>query len=144
MNERPHFVDANVPMYAVGAEHPLKQPCLAVLRAVARGELAAVTDAEVHQEILHRYSALGDRRRAVEVSRLFLRAVPEVLAVTRADAERAAALIEAHADLPVRDAVHAAVMARHGVERIVTADQHFDALPGVMRVDPAAWSPAER
>ncbi|HEY3080095.1 MAG TPA: hypothetical protein VGM69_09330 [Chloroflexota bacterium] len=45
MDER-YFIDANVPMYAVGADHPLKRPCLAVLRAVARGDLLAVSDAE--------------------------------------------------------------------------------------------------
>jgi uncharacterized protein len=139
MDER-YFIDANVPMYAVGADHPLKRPCLAVLRAVARGDLLAVSDAEVHQEILHRYTVLGDRRRAVEVSGLFLQAVPDVLSVTRADVEQAARLLDAHANLPVRDAVHAAVMARHGVRLIVTADRHFEGVPGVVRVDPGGWS----
>ena len=130
------FVDANVPMYAVGADHPLKAPCLAVLRAAAGGTLVAVTDAEVHQEILHRYAALGDRARAIQISELFLRAVPEVLSMTRADVETAAALLRDHADLPVRDAMHAAVMARNGIRRIVTADRHFDLISDVERVDP--------
>ena len=138
-DEAPWFVDANVPMYAVGSEHALKEPCLAVLRAVARGDIAAVTDTEVHQEILHRYAALGDRRRAVEVSRLFLQAVPEVLAVTKDDVERTIALLEAHADLPVRDAVHAAVMVRHGLRRVISADRHFEDIPGLERIDPTAW-----
>jgi predicted nucleic acid-binding protein len=137
--DEPHFIDANVPMYAVGTEHPLKEPCLAVLRAIARGDLVAVSDVEVHQEILHRYAALGDRKRAVEVSGLFLKAVPDVLAVTRADVEQAAALLDALASLPVRDAVHAAVMARHGVRRIITADRHFEGVPGLLRVDPISW-----
>jgi len=44
------------------------------------------------------------------------------------------------AHLPVRDAVHAAVMARHGVRLIVTADRHFEGVPGVVRVDPGGWS----
>jgi len=74
MPDEPYFIDANVPMYAVGAEHPLKAPCLRVLESIARGELRAVTDAEVLQELLHRYTALGRRREAVEVCRLFLRA----------------------------------------------------------------------
>jgi predicted nucleic acid-binding protein len=139
MDEGPYFIDANVPMYAVGVDHPLKGPSVAVLSAVARGDVIAVTDAEVHQEILHRYSTLGDRRRAIEVSDLFLRAVPEVLAVTRADVEAAGGLLAAHGTLPVRDAIHLAVMTRHGVSRIVTADRHFDALPGVVRVDPGDW-----
>ncbi len=49
------FIDANIPMYAGGKEHPLKAPSQAILRAVADGEFVAFTDAEVLQEIWHRY-----------------------------------------------------------------------------------------
>jgi predicted nucleic acid-binding protein len=140
MADGPFFVDANVPMYAVGVEHPLKRPSIAILRVIARGEITAVTDAEVHQEILYRYAALGDRRRAAEVSRLFLEAVPDVFPVTRADVELAADLIVRHPALPVRDAVHAAVMSRTGIDRVITADRHFDIVPGIIRVDVAGWA----
>lgn len=37
------FVDANVFMYAAGAPHPHKAPSAALLRAVALGEIEAVT-----------------------------------------------------------------------------------------------------
>ena len=33
-----YFIDANVPMYAAGADHPLKGPCLAILDQIARGQ----------------------------------------------------------------------------------------------------------
>jgi hypothetical protein len=72
-------------MYAVGSEHPLKEPCVAILAEIARGDLIAATDAEVVQEILHPYSALGQRGRVVEVARLFLTVVPDVLPVTKDD-----------------------------------------------------------
>jgi predicted nucleic acid-binding protein len=74
----PVLVDANVPMYAVGTAHPLKRPCVDFLNAVARGEIVALTDAEVLQEILHRYSALGQRGRAIQVVQLFVKVVPVV------------------------------------------------------------------
>ena len=52
------FIDSNVPMYLVGAEHPNKATARRVLeRLVASGE-PMVTSAEVFQEILHRYVAL--------------------------------------------------------------------------------------
>jgi predicted nucleic acid-binding protein len=139
VDDRRYFVDANVPMYAVGADHPLKQPCLRILQAVAMGDLVALTDAEVHQEILHRYAGAGDRARAIEVAELFLRAVPDVLPVTGADIYAAMGFLRSHAGLPVRDAVHLAVMTRHGVRLILSADQHFDAVPDVERVDPLDW-----
>jgi predicted nucleic acid-binding protein len=134
-----HFIDTNIPMYAVGAEHPLKAPCLAILEAVARGDLVAITDVEVLQEILQRYTALGQRERAAEVARLFLQIVPDALSITKDTVLLAIELHLAHTALQARDALHAAVMQQHGIDRIISADRHFDALAGVTRIDPLSW-----
>src|SRR5262245_34063500 len=49
------LVDSNIPMYLVGAAHPNKDSARSALeRAIVDGE-RLVTDAEVLQEILHRY-----------------------------------------------------------------------------------------
>jgi predicted nucleic acid-binding protein len=135
----PVFVDANVPMYAVGAAHPLKQPCIGFLETIARGDIAALTDAEVLQEILHRYSALGQRERAVEVVRLFVQVVPIVLPITLDDVERALDVHERYAGLQARDSLHVAVMINNEIQRILSADQHFDDVDEVQRFDPALW-----
>jgi predicted nucleic acid-binding protein len=136
------FVDANIPMYAAGAEHPLKGPCLAILEWAAKNPLVVVTDVEVLQEILHRYSAIGQRDRAVDVAILFSRAVPEALPVTKQSILHAIELWQNHPNLQARDAVHAAVMEQHGVRRIVSADRHFDGLPGLTRIEPLDWANA--
>ena len=85
------FVDSNIPMYLVGADHPNKETARRLLeRAITDGELL-VTDAEVLQEILHRYVAI-DRRDAIEpATAALLGVVDEVFPVERADVERAAA-----------------------------------------------------
>lgn len=140
VSDAAYFVDANVPMYAVGSDHPLKRSSIRVLEAVAAGEIVAVTDAEVHQEILHRYTAVGERERAMHVSSLFLRAVPDVLSITRADVEATVGLLLAHKRLPVRDAVHAAIMTRHSIRDVISADRHFDLIPGIVRHDPSRWA----
>ena len=138
---RVYFIDANIPMYAVGAEHPLKAPCVAILEAIARGELAAVTDAEVLQELLHRYTALGERKRAVEVCRLFLQVVPEVLPITREVIEESLGLHLKFPQLPARDSLHWAVMRRRDLKHLLSGDRHFDGLPGLRRLDPTDFSP---
>ena len=52
------FVDSNIPMYLVGAPHPHKQDSQQIVeRCIADGK-RLVTDAEVLQEILHRYAAI--------------------------------------------------------------------------------------
>ena len=136
----PVFVDANVPMYAVGTAHPLKQPCVDFLEAVARGEIAALTDAEVLQEILHRYSALDQRERAIEVVQLFVKVVPVVLPITLADVEKALDAHRRYARLQARYSLHVAVMVNNGIQHIISADLHFDTVHEVQRVDPSLWT----
>ena len=53
------LVDANVLMYAAGAEHAHKTASLQLLERVACGDLEGVLDSEVLQEVLHRYRAIG-------------------------------------------------------------------------------------
>lgn len=72
------FVDSNVPMYLVGAEHPNKIAARLLLeRAIANGE-RLVSDAEVLQEILHRYVAIA-RRDAIHVALMDRHAVSDIL-----------------------------------------------------------------
>ena len=52
------FIDSNVPMYLVGAPHPNKDRALAILTQSVRDGEQFVTDVEVYQEILHRYTAI--------------------------------------------------------------------------------------
>lgn len=132
------FLDANVPMYAVGGEHPLKQPCGRILILIAHQPNAFVTDAEVLQELIHRYLA---QRRWAEGRGVFQRfaalMTDRVEAVRAADVERAAILADAYPELAARDLLHAAVMQRLSVRQIISADAGFDRIAGVERLDPA-------
>ena len=47
------LLDTSVLVYAVGAEHPLREPCRAVIAAVGDGTIAATTTVEVLQEFAH-------------------------------------------------------------------------------------------
>jgi predicted nucleic acid-binding protein len=127
------FVDSNIPMYLVGAPHTHKVDARHLLEsAIAAGE-RLVSSAEVLQEILHRYVAI-DRRDAIQPAFDALRGVvDEVLPIEQADVERARELVLGIAGLSARDALHAAVMTRHSVERIMTFDAAFDRVPGISR-----------
>ena len=128
------FVDSNIPMYLVGASHPHKADAQRLLeRAVVDGD-KLVTSAEVFQEILHRYTAIG-RRDAIQPAWDALVAVTdEVFAIDMADADRARAIVLERQALSARDALHVAVMERHGVTRILSFDAGFDTLPGLTRL----------
>lgn len=127
-------MDSNIPMYLVGAEHPNKQRARKVLGQLVNQHDRLVTDAEVFQEILHRYTAIR-RPEAITAAWQVLDAViDETFPVELGDVERARVLIESADDLSARDALHAAIMQRHGVAQVLSFDRHFDALDGIVRL----------
>lgn len=130
------LVDANVLMYAAGAEHPNKRPSVIFLEKVADGEIDAVLDAEVLQEILHRYRAIGrwsDGRRVFDAARAIF---PEVLPIT-ADVLDAARRILDEVDGPsARDGLHAAVVSHYELDGIASFDRGLDRIPGLTRLEP--------
>jgi uncharacterized protein len=127
------FVDANVPMYLVGAPHPHKNDAARLLEQAAAARERLVTDVEVLQEILHRYVAI-DRRRAIQDAFDALSAVvDEVFPVDLAAVERARALVLSYERLSARDAIHVATMQQRGVTRIMSFDAGLDVIPGLIR-----------
>jgi len=124
------LVDSNIPMYLVGADHPNKEEARSLLElAVARRE-RLVTDAEGIQEILHRYVAI-DRRSSIRPAvDALLGVVDEVYPIELADVTRARDIVLS-SRLTARDAIHVAVMQRHGIGRIMTFDDYFANVPGI-------------
>ena len=128
------FVDSNIPMYLVGTSHPHKADAQRLLEKLVSERQRLVTDVEVLQEILHRYVAI-DRRDAIQPAfDAVLGIVDEVLAIDLGAAERAKEIVLGHRELSARDAMHLAVMEKHGIERILTFDSGFDRFPGITRL----------
>jgi hypothetical protein len=127
------FVDSNIPMYLVGAPHANKVEARRLLETCIHREARLVTDAEVLQEILHRYVAIRRRDAIQPAFDALLGVVDDVFAVECADVERAKTVVLGNERLSARDALHVAVMEREGVKRILTFDAAFDDVPGVRR-----------
>lgn len=128
------FVDSNIPMYLVGADHPHKHDAQRLLeRAVSDGE-KMVTSAEVFQEILHRYAGI-DRRDAIQPAWDALAgAVDEIFPIEGRDVSGARAIVLERRHLSARDALHVAVMQRRGVTRVMSFDRSYDGVPGIERL----------
>lgn len=128
------LIDSNVPMYLVGTPHPHKHDAQRLLEQMAADRERLVTDAEVFQEILHRYRAI-DRPQAIQHAFDALHGVvDDVFPIDGATADAAKDVLLARWNLTARDALHVAVMQRHGIERILSFDTGFDAVPGVSRI----------
>ena len=128
------LIDSNIPMYLVGADHPHKIDAQRLLeRCIAERE-RLVTDAEVLQEILHRYVAISRREAIQPAFEALLSIVDEVFSIDSSTVLRAREIVLGRPAISARDAIHVAVMERHHVRTIMTFDRGFDGLPGIERL----------
>ena len=121
-------------MYQVGAAHPHKSDAQRRLERLINDRERLVTDAEVLQEILHRYVAIKRLDAIQPAFDAILRIVDEVIAIDLAAVENAKQVVLAYRHLSARDAVHLAVMGQRGISRIFSFDSGFDTVPGVTRI----------
>lgn len=123
-------------MYAGGAEHPLREPCQRILRAIGAERLDAVISAEIVQEILHRFLAIGRPKVAREMAQAALDLFAPVVPVTHAVMGRMPDLVARYDRMTARDLIHVATCAEVGIETIVSPDRAFDRARGIRRLAP--------
>ncbi len=129
------FIDSNVPMYLIGTEHSHKRDAQRVIERLIRDQEALVTDAEVLQEILHRYVAI---RRPDAIQPAFdalLGIVDTVFPITAGDVATAKNILLGRTGrVSARDAIHVAVMQAHEIEQIVSFDRDYDSFEALERL----------
>jgi hypothetical protein len=135
------LLDSNIPMYAAGKDHEYKPACIRVLKAVVAGELEAVTDAEVFQEILHRFLAVNQPAQGFKIFDNFYNLMKDAtLPVTLEDVAKAKELAGKYPASKARDLLHLAVMIRNNIKSIVTVDSHFDQFEEITRLNPVKFN----
>jgi len=121
-------------MYLVGAPHPHKIEAQLLLERLVTSGQRLVTDAEVMQEILHRYTAIGRRAAIRPAFQLVLDIADDILAIEKMDVLRAGEIVQTRALLSARAGIHIAVMERYGIRSILSFDADFDQWPGLKRI----------
>jgi len=128
------LIDSNVPTYLIGAPHVHKTDAQRLLEKAVAAREKLLTDAEVLQEILHRYIAVN-RREAIQPAfdALFAFA-DEVLPIKQSTVEDAKQTVLGYRQLSARDAIHLAIRRQHGIDQILSFDTGFDSFPGIKRI----------
>lgn len=130
------ILDTTVLSYAVGVEHPLREPCRQLLTAHAEGVVEAATTIEVIQEFAHVRARRRSREDAVTLARRYMAAL--ALVVTQAeDLTLGLTLYECYPALGAFDAILAAVALNGNAEALVSADRAFGTVPHLPWIDPA-------
>lgn len=139
------LVDTSVLVYAVGSEHPLRNPCRAVIAAIGTGRLAATTTVEVLQEFAHVRARRRGREDAAEVTARYARLLAPLITLDADDLTAGLAHFRSLPQIGAFDAVLAAVAQRRAhVHALLSADRAFAAVPQLTYLDPAHPDVAER
>ena len=129
-------LDTTVLVYAVGDEHPLREPCRRVLSAHGSGLIDAVTTLGVISEFAHVRARRRARSDAVMLARSY-RAALTMMTTTDEDLDRGLDLFENHPRLGMFDAVLAAFAISRNADALISADRGFDDVEGLRWIDPS-------
>lgn len=131
----PAYVDANVFLYMMGAEHRYREPCRRIVRLLGERRVHGEISVLVLQEIVHHRRRRDDANatsRARDVAAL----CEAVHDFTIDDLQRALGLVDRHPELTTFDAVHAGIAMGRNLGVVLSADRDFDAIQELRRVDP--------
>lgn len=131
-------LDTTVLVYAVGTDHPFRQPCQRLVRAIADGEVNATTTVEVIQEFTHVRARRRDRKDAAELARDYIELLSPLLIIEEPDLREGLRLFEGSSGVGPFDAILAAAAHAVGADALVSADGGFSAVPNIRHVVPDA------
>ena len=131
-------LDTTVLVYAVGAGHPLREPCRQLIRAVADGTVLATTTVEVIQEFTHVRARRHDRKDAAALARDYIELLSPLLIAEETDLREGLRLYEEESGFGAFDAVLAAAAHAAGADALVSADSGFADITAVHHVVPDA------
>lgn len=131
------LLDTAVFVYAVGHDHPNREPCLRLVRGLTEREYRGEASVYAIQELVHqRTRRTGDRAKAIQTATDFA-SLCVLHDLTIADLTVALRLYGIAPRLDAGDALHAATALNRGIPTIVSPDPAFDDIAGLRRLDPA-------
>lgn len=134
---RRFLYDTSIFIYALGREHPYREPCREIVRRAAAGDLQGEAGADLLQELVHqRARRAGDRLAAAKAARSVAK-LAWWHPLEPNDVQRGLDLFDTHPGLDPRDAVFAALAINRGIDAILATDRAFDEIEGLERIDPA-------
>ena len=129
-------LDTTVLVYAVSADHPLREPSQLLIRAIADGTILATTTIEVIQEFAHVRARRRDRKDAADLARDYIELLSPLLIVEETDLREGLRLFEEGKGSGSFDAVLAAAAHAAGAEALVSADTGFSGITAIRHVVP--------
>jgi predicted nucleic acid-binding protein len=129
-------LDTTVLVYAVGTEHPLREPSRKLVDAIAGGRVDATTTVEVIQEFVHIRARRQGRADAAKAGRNFAELLAPLLLVQEATVEMGLRIFERSKSLGAFDSFLAATAIANEAEALVSADRAFSSVARLAHIVP--------
>jgi predicted nucleic acid-binding protein len=135
-----YFIDTNVFLYSIGRDHPLKPASVNAIHLIRDGQITAVINTEIIQEILYHFQSIKQLSIGIRLGKDVVSIAARIFPVEEIDLSLAIELLESHPKIQTRDAFHAATMIHNGIKEIISTDTHFDLIHEIKRIDPVKLS----
>jgi predicted nucleic acid-binding protein len=129
-------LDTTVLAYAVGGEHPLRDPSRHLVEAIRDGVVTATTTVDVIQEFAHGYARRRPRAVAAAHARRYATLLAPLLTPSETDLDAGLRLFEDNERLDAFDAVLAATAIANQADALVSADRAFASVRRLPHVIP--------
>lgn len=129
------ILDTTVFVYAVGVEHPLKEPSQRLLEAVQSGAIQAATTAGVLQQFASVRARRRPRSDAVALARDFAALLSPLQRVEEDDLDLGLRIFEDSDQLGSFDAVVAAVAINRDADALISSDRGFRGVRHLRHID---------
>ena len=140
MSSSIYFIDTNIFLYSIGRDHPLKPASVTAIHRIRDGQITAIINTEIIQEILYHLQSIKQLSIGVRLAKDAVSISSRILPVEEIDLSLAIELLEAYPKIQTRDAFHAATMIHNGIKEIISTNPHFDLIHEVKRIDPTKLS----
>jgi predicted nucleic acid-binding protein len=129
-------LDTTVLVYAVGAEHPMREPSRKLVEAIAAGRIDATTTVEVIQEFVHIRARRQGRGDAAKAGRNFADLLAPLLVIPASSIETGLRIFERSKSLGAFDSFLAATAIASGADALVSADRAFSSVARLAHIAP--------
>ncbi len=129
------YIDSNVFFYAKIMDNVYGRSCAGLLRRIVSGQLKSSISTFVPIEVANALMKYGLKDEVSTEVRAIFSSGLDVYPIEEADVREATELYKEVKVSPY-DCVHAAVMKKHGLKEIISADKDFDRFTWLKRTDP--------
>lgn len=132
-----YFLDSTTLIHAIDKDAEHHKECLNIIGKAAKGEINAATSLETLEETLFILSKLTSTSTAIRVAHDYLRMSKiKKFEMNTAIFEHALEIMDITPLKRPKDAINAATMLEHGIQKIVSEDRDYDTTDLIQRIHP--------